>query len=119
MTVEVGKERREGRKGSGALTLAMVARRTGRKEGRRCGSGREGSCLGSQPWDALGHIVVEEQAELSYSLNKHKVQLKGGPQVSRTLFLLLLRTSALSCLQHSRNHGPTFQPSPVNELTRI
>ena len=43
----------------------------------------------------------------------YRACLKGGPQVSRILFLLLLTTSTWLCLQHSRNLGPAFLPSPV------
>ena len=44
---------------------------------------------------------------------KYRAPLIGGPQVWWILFLLLLTTSASTCLQHSRNLGPAYKWSPV------
>ena len=38
----------------------------------------------------------------------YRARLIGGPQVWWILFLLLLTTSASTCLQHSRNLGPAY-----------
>ena len=39
---------------------------------------------------------------------KYRAPLIGGPQVLWILFLLLLTTSASTCLQHSHNLGPAY-----------
>ena len=44
----------------------------------------------------------------------YRAPLIGGPQVWWILFLLLLTTSASTCLQHSRNLGPAYYWSPVH-----
>ena len=44
----------------------------------------------------------------------YRAQLKGGPQVLCILLLLLLTTKAWLCMQHSRNLGPAFYPSPIS-----
>ena len=60
-------------------------------------------------FDAPAFICVPTQL-----VSRHyRARLKGGPQVWWILLLRLLTAFAWLCLQHSRNLGTTFQPSPV------
>ena len=48
----------------------------------------------------------------------YRARLKGGPQVWRILFQLLLTTSAWPCLLHSRNLGPGLFAKPCTYRPR-
>ena len=53
---------------------------------------------------------------IDFSQSLYRARLKGFGQVWRILFLLLLSTSASTCLQHSRNLAKVFQPTPVRGM---
>ena len=82
------------------------------------GQAREETRICVQVWNDLDFeqkIVLISSNDILWTYNRstYRAQLKGGTQVWWILLPLLLTTSAWPCLQHSRNLGTTFMPSPV------
>ena len=60
------------------------------------------------------HLMLRSTGRIS-TLYRAGVGLKVVPRFGGLFFLLLLTTSASTCLNNSRNLGTTFQPTPVQE----